>query len=40
MGVREGKGGKEEKQDRKNVERGNNNTELKLSNFRYHRNFF
>ena len=32
---------REEKQDRKNAKRGNNNnTELKLSNFRYHKNCF
>ena len=40
-GGEERKGGKEEKKDRKNAKKGNkSNIELKLSNFRYHRNCF
>ena len=44
-GGREGEGGKEggreEKEDRKNAKRGNkSNTELELSNFRYHINCY
>ena len=35
------KGGREEKEDRKNAKRGSkSNIELELSNFRYHRNCF
>ena len=45
VGGREGEGGKEggreEKEDRKNAKRGNkSNTELELSNFRYHINCY
>ena len=37
----ERKGGREEKKDRKNAKPGNkSNIKLRLSNFRYHRNYF
>ena len=37
----ERKGGREEKEDRKNAKPGNkSNIKLRLSNFRYHRNYF
>ena len=40
-GGEERKGGREEQEDRKTAKRGNkSNIELKLSNFRYHRNCF
>ena len=40
-GGEERKGGREEQEDRKTDKRGNkSNIELKLSNFRYHRNCF
>ena len=40
-GGQERKGGREEQEDRKTAKRGNkSNIELKLSNFRYHRNCF
>ena len=40
-GVREGKGGKEETEDRKHAKTGNkSNIKLKLSNIRYHLNCF
>ena len=39
--MREGKGRREEKEDRKNAKTGNkSNVKLKLSNLRYHRNCF